>query len=33
MKIKAMCSILTAFIMLSSPVNAIAYDDVQNAYT
>ena len=33
MKIKAMCSILTAFIMLSSPVNAIAYDDVQNADT
>lgn len=31
MKIKAICSIFTAFIMLSSPVNAIAYDDVENA--
>ncbi len=31
MKIKAICSIIMAFVMLSSPVNAIAYDDAENA--
>lgn len=31
MKVKAICSLLTAFIMLSSPVNAIAYDEAENA--
>ena len=30
MKVKVICSLLTAFVMLSSPVNTIAYADVEN---
>ena len=31
MKIKAICSIITAFVILSSPVNAVAYDNAENS--
>ena len=33
MKVKTICSLFTAFIMLSSPLNAIAYDDAESADT
>ena len=33
MKIKAICSVFTALVMLSSPVNSIAYDDAENVDT
>lgn len=31
MKIKTICSVFTVLVMLLSPVNAIAYDDAENA--
>lgn len=31
MKIKTICSVFTVLAMLLSPVNALAYDDAENA--